>query len=505
MASPTSSIGRRRPSTGSTCGPRRPPRSCAPGRPWRGAKVGDPKLLATGGPDVVVVDSKNALWRWRPADSKGKGTLARIRVAESATWGADILAIGTYVRNADDGLYNLYVLDPSEQQILRYSPAQDGSGYPAPASGYLTTPQDVSAVTSMYIDGEVYLADGGVIERFVSGRSGDWSPEAPPDDLLRPAPAYRVITSPGTRGEGSMYGYDHVSDRIIAFDKASGKYQAQFRIAGQGKDWADLRAFFVVNRASGQAPILYWIDAQRIGVATLQDISTPPTPPPAASGAPRRIPGGLGQADREAQADRDARPVAPATGGARRSARDVAWDNRPMSGRMVEMSVESVRVHMLSTQHVVILKDLARPRFLPIWIGPWEANAIAMRLQGLTAERPLTHDLFAGVLAELGATIREVVIADLADETFHARIILEAGGRVVEVDSRPSDALALAVRTGVRIFATEEVLDRAGVEGDGDDDEEAPDEERLSIFRDFVNSLDAEPGSSGPREGPPLE
>jgi hypothetical protein len=256
------------------------------------AKVGDPKLLATGGPDVVVVDSKNALWRWRPADSKGKGTLARIRVAESATWGADILALGTYVRNADDGLYNLYVLDPSEQQILRYSPAQDGSGYPAPASGYLTTPQDVSAVTSMYIDGEVYLADGGIVERFVAGRSGDWSPQAPPDDLLRPAPAYRVITSPGTRGEGTMYGYDHVSDRIIAFDKASGKYQAQFRIAGQGKDWADLRAFFVLNRASGQAPILYWIDAQRIGVVTLQDISTPPTPPPAASGSPGVSPAG---------------------------------------------------------------------------------------------------------------------------------------------------------------------------------------------------------------------
>jgi len=176
-----------------------------------------------------------------------------------------------------------------------------------------------------------------------------------------------------------------------------------------------------------------------------------------------------------------------------------------MAGRMVEMAVESVRVHMLSTQHVVILKDLERPRFLPIWIGPWEANAIAMKLQGLSPERPLTHDLFAGVLAELGATIRQVVIADLADETFHARILLETADRVVEVDSRPSDALALAVRTGVRIFATEEVLDRAGVESDRVDDDESPDEERLSIFRDFVNSLDAEPGTSGPREGPPLE
>lgn len=178
-----------------------------------------------------------------------------------------------------------------------------------------------------------------------------------------------------------------------------------------------------------------------------------------------------------------------------------------MSGRLVEMAVESVRVHMLSTQHVVILRDLEQERFLPIWIGPWEANAIAMRLQGLTPERPLTHDLFAGVLEELGASIREVVIADLADETFHARILLEAGGRIHEVDSRPSDALALAVRTGVRIYAAEAVLERAGVEADraADDDDEAVDEERLSVFREFVNSLDIEPGSDEAREGPPRE
>jgi len=176
-----------------------------------------------------------------------------------------------------------------------------------------------------------------------------------------------------------------------------------------------------------------------------------------------------------------------------------------MAGRLVEMAVESVRVHMLSTQHVVILRDLERERFLPIWIGPWEANAIAMRLQGLTPERPLTHDLFAGVLEELGATIREVVIADLADETFHARILLEAGGQIHEVDSRPSDALALAVRTGVRIYAAEAVLERAGVEADRAEDDEPVDEERLSVFREFVNSLDIEPGTDEAREGPPRE
>lgn len=176
-----------------------------------------------------------------------------------------------------------------------------------------------------------------------------------------------------------------------------------------------------------------------------------------------------------------------------------------MAGRLIEMSVESVRVHMLSTQHVVILKDLERERFLPIWIGPWEANAIAMKLQGLTPERPLTHDLLAAVLEELGATVREVVIADLADETFHARILLDAAGGLHEIDSRPSDALALAVRTGVRIYAAESVLDRAGVEADHDDETEAGDDERLSVFRDFVNSLDVEPGTDEAREGPPRE
>ncbi len=180
-----------------------------------------------------------------------------------------------------------------------------------------------------------------------------------------------------------------------------------------------------------------------------------------------------------------------------------------MVGRLVEMSVESVRVHMLSTQHVVILRELERDRYLPIWIGPWEASAIAMKLQGQTPERPLTHDLFASVLDLLGATVREVIIVDLADDTFHARVMLDVGGRQVEVDSRPSDALALAVRTGARIFAAEAVLDRAGVQPDrstGDESSGAPiDESKLSVFRDFVNSLDMEPGTEDRREGPPRE
>ncbi|MCU0483985.1 MAG: bifunctional nuclease family protein [Chloroflexi bacterium] len=177
-----------------------------------------------------------------------------------------------------------------------------------------------------------------------------------------------------------------------------------------------------------------------------------------------------------------------------------------MSGPLVEMRIESVRVHMLSSQHVVILRELERDRYLPIWIGPWEASAIAMRLQGVSPERPLTHDLLVALLDELGATVREVVIADLAEETFRARIRLDLDGRRVEVDSRPSDALALAVRTGARVFAADAVLEQAGVSGEGGheggDAGQAPagsTDEGLAVFRDFVNSLDL---GDDPRTGP---
>jgi hypothetical protein len=186
-----------------------------------------------------------------------------------------------------------------------------------------------------------------------------------------------------------------------------------------------------------------------------------------------------------------------------------------MDDGLVEMVVESVRVHMLSSRHVVILKETGRERYLPIWIGPWEASAIAMRLQGLTPERPLTHDLFAAALEGLGARVDRVIISALAEETFHARLLIELEGRVVEVDSRPSDALALAVRAGGRIFASEAVLDQAALGADGavGDEEGAAGgiplettgeqlvDPRLDVFREFVNSLDLDPGTGEERRG----
>ena len=197
---------------------------------------------------------------------------------------------------------------------------------------------------------------------------------------------------------------------------------------------------------------------------------------------------------------------------------------------LVEMQIESVRVHMLSNRHVVILKDVVGDRYLPIWIGAWEASAIAMRLQGLQAERPLTHDLFAAALERLGVNVERVVISELADETYHARIHLERDGVQVEVDARPSDALALAVRAEVQIFAAEDVLAQAALAADpdedvGDDDDaaddvqgvsegrrrgsrpienvggEGPVDPRLDMFRDFINSLEVDPGAGGESGG----
>lgn len=167
---------------------------------------------------------------------------------------------------------------------------------------------------------------------------------------------------------------------------------------------------------------------------------------------------------------------------------------------MSEMVVESVRVNMRDSQHVVILKEVGRERYLPIWVGPWEADAIARRLQDLTPERPLTHDLFANTLELLGAAVRRVVVSEIADETFRALLSVEIDGHSHEIDARPSDAIALAVRAGATIFATDSVLDRAGIVPDASD---APEEEdaKLAPFREFVNSLDSDFGEDPESRG----
>jgi uncharacterized protein len=166
---------------------------------------------------------------------------------------------------------------------------------------------------------------------------------------------------------------------------------------------------------------------------------------------------------------------------------------------MVEMSVESVRINLATNQRVVILKDGQGDRYLFIWIATAEAYSIAMELQGTTSLRPLTHDLLKSVIAELGGTIVSVIINDLSEDIYYARLVLDANGRHVEVDSRPSDAIALAVRAKVPIYVAENVLESAGVTLQSPSEQEeairpsesiAEQDDNLDVYRDFINSLD---------------
>jgi uncharacterized protein len=166
---------------------------------------------------------------------------------------------------------------------------------------------------------------------------------------------------------------------------------------------------------------------------------------------------------------------------------------------MVEMSVESVRINLATNQRVVILKDGQGDRYLFIWIATAEAYSIAMELQGTTSLRPLTHDLLKSVIAELGGTIVSVIINDLSEDIYYARLVLDANGRHVEVDSRPSDAIALAVRAKVPIYVAENVLESAGVTLQSPSEQEeairpsessAEQDDNLEVYRDFINSLD---------------
>lgn len=155
---------------------------------------------------------------------------------------------------------------------------------------------------------------------------------------------------------------------------------------------------------------------------------------------------------------------------------------------MIEVTVDSVRVSLFSQHRVVVLKDVQSSRYVPIWIGPFEAEAIAFELQGRRAPRPMTHDLLQDIVSSLGAVVSHVVVTELRDDTFYARIFLVDDGQQVEVDSRPSDAIALAVRSDATIYVSEDVMAHAGLVPDpGLDIEE---EDKLAPYRDFVESLD---------------
>ena len=212
---------------------------------------------------------------------------------------------------------------------------------------------------------------------------------------------------------------------------------------------------------------------------------------------------------------------------------------------MLEMVIDSIRVSLMNYQRVVILKEKDSDRYLPIWVGPAEADAIAVKLQDVSVPRPLTHDLLGSVINSLGASVLHITISDLQNDTFFAKVSIQVNDKSVDVDSRPSDAIALAVRQGYflvdpngeeqqftsiaeaeafiaaqrkyhedyspqiikrcPIFADESVLDKAGIKLDEAGKPIAPEDEgakpqqvreedlrRISAFTDFISTLDME-------------
>ena len=168
---------------------------------------------------------------------------------------------------------------------------------------------------------------------------------------------------------------------------------------------------------------------------------------------------------------------------------------------MKEVSIEAIRVALMNYNRVVVLKEKDADRYLTIYIGAAEADAIAIRLQDVSVARPMTHDLLSNVMSELGARVTRVVVSEVKNDTYFARLFLSINDQELEIDSRPSDAIALAVRAEVPIFVADAVIDQAGVLLDDEGAVSAADEsrrepvkpeelEKMSAFRDFIESLD---------------
>ena len=164
--------------------------------------------------------------------------------------------------------------------------------------------------------------------------------------------------------------------------------------------------------------------------------------------------------------------------------------------QMIEVVIDSIRVGLMSQQRVVILREVDADRYLAIWIDPYMAEQITFVLQEVEVARPMTHDLIREMLRAMDARVTRVEVHSLKGDVFYGNIVVEADGKAIDIDSRPSDALALAVRTHVPILVSEEVMEAAGIIPEDDMDEESNNgtlgeegQERLEVFQDFLDNL----------------
>jgi hypothetical protein len=259
-------------------------------------KAADPKLLTTGGPDVLILDAKNLVWRWRPLGTAGRGTLVKVNVTGSTSWGTDVKVLSTFLVNYSAAFYKLYVVDPSQQNIFVYSPNGDGSGYTSGSTPRLATNRDVSGITALLLDGDIYATEKGALER-ISPATG-WKPAALPDTDIRPTTTYTLLEAPvgstgrSTPGVGNLYLFDTTNHRVVAYAKSDGHYVAQYQLAAGNTAWNDLVDMVVLpSTSSDAAPDLWWVSSTGLHSALLVAVpegpSASPSPSPSASASPK--------------------------------------------------------------------------------------------------------------------------------------------------------------------------------------------------------------------------
>ena len=255
-----------------------------PGYDLFGSKTGRAQAITASGPDILIFDASSNLWRWRPADLSGKGTLVKLRVRDGELWGSDVKIISGFAADEGTGLYRIYVVDPSARQILRYTPAPDGTGYPAAPTGYLINPTSLASVDAMAIDGDLYLAQDGAVRRYVGGAVDEWVPADPGDSVIRSAPEIRLIFSIGASRTGVLYGWDVRNQRMLAYSKAtSGGVLAQYQLVASDGVVSNIVGGYIALASDGGAPTFIWAESGRIRGAVLgteitPDVNATPTP-----------------------------------------------------------------------------------------------------------------------------------------------------------------------------------------------------------------------------------
>ena len=233
-----------------------------------GARVADPKILVTGGPDVLVLDAQEQPLALAPRrTTRARGRWSRIRIPDAGTWGNDIDVMSTFVANFDAAFYKLYLVDPSEQNIMVLSPANDGSGYPLKPTDRLPTDRPVDGITDLLIDGDIFVAENGGVARVIP--ASNWKADAPEDAQVRPDPDYTLLAV----ARSARRRLDQADRRAVRVRPQQppdrGVRQGERRLRGavpaRGVDpaWADLRDFVVLPGADDDAPVDGVVDLRR--------------------------------------------------------------------------------------------------------------------------------------------------------------------------------------------------------------------------------------------------